>query len=268
MLAKIIITLALLLSLGFSINLVSPQISNAQNNDFIDVGKIGPGQTISLLIDPKVIEGGIHGIGGQYDQAVAFNLPKGWSTTDSKLYQNPLQVTITTDPNSPPGNYTIPIKIIDENDGEKLGNIILNVKVQITWDVMDFEVTPSSINTGPGQPARFALKITNKGSTSDVFQVSTSGPKRWQFTKPVFIPAQSSKTIYYEIVSNEEETYQSTIKVVSLASNNIADEENVTLSVHSDLFGDYKATNHGVVVFPIFEAPVYSFAGLLSNLFG
>ena len=133
---------------------------------------------------------------------------------------------------------------------------------------MDFDVSPSHQVVGPGQPARFAIKIFNKASTSDVFQVSAEGARRWEFKKPVFVPAKSSKTIYYEIVGGEEENYAATVKVVSLASNKIADEKNVTMSVESNLFGDYRATNNGVVVFPIFELSIYAIAGLISNFFG
>ncbi|MFN7991127.1 MAG: hypothetical protein U0R44_03125 [Candidatus Micrarchaeia archaeon] len=266
MLKRTILAAILLVTLSSAINLVSPGVS-IKNGDVIDLGTIGPGQTVSILIDPKVSSGGIHGIGGRYDQAVAEDLPRGWASSESKLYQDPLQLTITADPDSPEGNYTVRVKVIDENDGEKLGNITFDVKVRITYDVMDFDVSPKYLNVGPGQPARFAITITNKGSTSDVFSVSADGPKRWMFRKPVFVPAQSSKTIYYEIVATEEETYKATVRVVSLASRNIGDEQNVTLFVGSDVFGDYRSTNNGVLVFPIFEAPIYSLAGLISNLF-
>ncbi len=267
MLRRLLIALVLTLPLCFSISLVEPAIRDVQGGDSIDVGTIGPGQTVSILIDPKVTSGGIHGEGGLYDMAVVEELPRGWSGENSKLYQNPLMVTITADPDAPEGNYTTRVTVIDEGNGEQLGNVTFYVKVRITWDVMDFSVNPTYRTVGPGQPARFAIKITNKGSTSDVFQVSALGAKRWEFVKPVFVPAQSSKTIYYEIVGTEEETYKTTVNVVSLASKNIADSENVTLFVRSDLLGDYKATNSGAIVFPIFEAPIYAMAGLLSNLF-
>ncbi len=275
MLGRTIIALALLFSLSFAIDLVSPEAKGVKTGDVIDLGTIGPGQTVSMLINPEATIGGIHGEGGFYDQAMAEDLPRGWTTKESKLYQNPLQVTITADPNAPEGDYSFLMKAIDENNGEGLGNVTFIVKVHITYDVMDFDVTPAYLNTGPGQPARFSIKITNKGSTSDVFQVSATGAKQWEFVRPVFVPAQSTKTIPYEIVANEEETYKTTIKVVSKASPIIADEKNVTLFVKSDLLGDYKATNNGVMVFPTFEAPVYALAGLISsvvelvsNLFG
>jgi hypothetical protein len=265
---KLFAILIVLLSVSFALTLQSPAMKDVENGDVIDLGIIGPGQTVEILIDPKVTIGGIHGEGGFYDMAVADELPRGWTGKESKLYQNPLQVTITADPNAPEGNYTMLVKVLDENDGEKLGNITLIVKVKVTWDVMDFDVSPTYKSVGPGQPARFGLTIVNKGSTSDAFEISSTGSKRWEFKKHVLVPAQTSKTIYYEIVSEEEETIKADLKVVSLASSNIAEEKTVTLTVKSDLLGDYKATNNGVMIFPIFEAPVYALAGLLSNLFG
>jgi hypothetical protein len=274
MLGRTIIALILSLSLSFAIDLVSPEAKAVNTGDVIDLGTIGPGQTVSILIDPRVTVGGIHGAGGTYDQAVAEDMPRGWTMKESKLYQDPLQVTITADPNALEGDYSVLVKVIDEGEGrtpgttgEELGNVTFIVKVQITYDVMDFEVTPSYLNVGPGQPARFAIKITNKGSTGDAFEVSATGAKQWEFRRAVFVPAQTTKTIPYEIVASEEETYRSTINVVSKASPIIADEKNVTLFVRSDLIGDYKATNNGVMVFPIFEAQVYALAGLISNLF-
>ncbi len=268
MFAKASVAFLLLFSLVFSINIVSPVSQNVKEGDIIDLGVIGPGQTVSILIDPIVKTGGIYGIGGTYDMAVAHDLPRGWDAESSKLYQNPLQITITADPDAPEGNYSTKVTVIDEYDGEKLGNVTFTVNVRITWDVMDFDVSPTYRRVGPGQPARFSITVVNKGSTSDVFEVSATGPKKWEFKRPVFVPAKSSRTVSYEIVGNEEETYRVTLNVVSLASRNIANEKNVTMFVHSDLFGDYRATNNGVIVFPIFETPIYALAGLISNLFG
>jgi hypothetical protein len=266
MIGRPLLALMLVLSFSFAIDLVSPSVRDLQAGDSIDLGTMGPGQTVYIQIDPIVETGGLHGIGGQYDQAVADDLPRGWKSESSKLYQNPLQVTITADPDAPEGNYTTRVTVVDENNGELLGNVSFLVKVRITWDVMDFDVSPTYQVVGPGQPARFKIKATNKASTGDVFQISTIGSKRWDFVKPVFVPAQSSKTIYYEIVGEEEETYRSTVEIVSLASGNIADERNITLIVQSNLLGDYRATNNGVVIFPVFETPIYSLAGLIVTI--
>lgn len=264
---RIPVFLLLLLSASFAVTLIEPSAREVANGDTIDLGTIGPGQTVNILFNRKVTSGGIHGIGGLYDQAVVYDLPRGWNAADSKLYQDPLQVTISAAPDAPEGEYSAKLKVIDENGGEGLGDVVLNIKVNVTYDVMDFDVSPSYMSVGPGQPARFAITITNKGSTSDVFQVSSMGAKRWEFKKPVFVPAHGMKTIYYDIVPMEEETYKASIDIVSLASNRIADQKNVTLFVKSDLLGDYKATNNGVLLFPIYESITYAIAGLISNLY-
>jgi hypothetical protein len=262
----LVAALILLSSAAFAIGLVSPAVGDVKDGDTIDLGTIGPGQTISVLIDPLVTSGGIHGLGGQYDIATVEDLPRGWAMQESKRYQKPLQVTITADPDAAEGDYMATIKAVDEFNGEQLGNVSFAVKIHITYDVMGFDVAPSRTTVGPGQPARFSIIITNKGATGDAFDVSATGAKRWEFRKQVFVPAMSSKTILYEIVGDEEMTYTTPIRVMSLASSKISGEKNVTMEIKSDLFGDYRATNNGVVVFPIFESLMYSLAGLLSNL--
>ena len=260
-------SLLVLVSLSFAIQLTAPFVAEVEDGDIIDLGTIGPGQTVSIEINPIVKTGGIHGIGGQYDMAVAEDLPRGWTSKKSKLYGNPLQVTITADPDAPEGDYSAKVTVIDEFNGEELGNVTFTAKIRITWDVMDFEVEPNSITVAPSQPAKFGITITNKGSTGDVFEVSAPGPQRWEYRKHVFVPAKSSRTIYYPIVGEEEESYFTRISIVSLASSNINAEEDVALTIKPGLISDYKATNNGLMMFPIFEAPIYSLAGLLSNLF-
>ncbi len=265
---QVLFALILVAAVSFSLNLLYPQVNDIRTGQIVDLGSIGPGETVLIQIDPIVTSGGIYGTGGQYDYAIASDLSPGWTAANSKLYQSQLQVTVTAPPDAPPGDYSAKITVVDERNGEQLGNVTFIAKVRITWDVMDFDVSPNSIKAGPGQPATFTIKITNKGSTSDVFHVSLIGPRKWQFTKDVFVPAQSTKEFHYEIAGTEDGTYPSTLNVVSLASKHIAAQKNVTLTVKSDLLGDFKATNHGTIVFPIFESVAYSFAGLISNLFG
>ncbi len=264
---KIAATMLFLLGCSFCITIVSPMEMEVHEGDIIDMGTIGPGQTIAVMIEPQVTEGGIFGAGGYYDMAQATKLPEGWTSEKSKLYGNPLQVTITADPDAPEGDYSARVTVIDEMNGEELGNVTFTVWVHITWDVLDIEVSPTYLTVGPGQPARFEITAHNKGSASDAFEISATGAKKWEFKKAVFVPAQSSKTIYYDIVGYEEEAYNTRIRVVSLASDNIQEEQDVTLFIKPDLLGDYKATNHGTMVFPIFQAAIYSLAGLLSNFY-
>ncbi|MEK6982464.1 MAG: hypothetical protein AABX38_06025 [Candidatus Micrarchaeota archaeon] len=257
----------LLFSVSFAIELIQPIKAQLKGAETIDLGKIGPGQTIFVSIEPKVITGGKFDKGGQYDQAVVTALPPNWKAKNSKIYGNPLQVEITADENAKEGVYSAEITTIDQNYGEQLNNVSFKVRVQITKDVLETSITPTEITVGPDQPARYVITITNKGSAADVFEVSSEGIKRWEYKKPVYVAAQSTKTVFYEITNREEESYKVTLKVKSKASSLIQKDTNITLNVRTDILADYKATNNGVLIFPFFENIVYSFAGLLSNLF-
>jgi len=250
------------------VQMVAPFQQTVNTGDEIYIGAIGPGQTLEVRINPIVTEGGIYGAGGSYDFADVTSKPALWSSTGSTQYQDPLQVKITADKDAPEGTYRANITVSDENNGEELGNVTFTVRMNITWDVLDVSVTPSSIMTGPGQPARFTITVQNKGSASDAFTVSSNGTKKWSFEKPIYVPAKSSRAIVYEMTGFEEEFYKPTIRVVSDSSPNIFKEKNVTMTVQSGLIGDYKSTSNGVMIFPVYEAPVYSLAGIIGAILG
>jgi len=261
--------LAILVFVSFSwaIEVIEPIIiKDVSDGQTIGLGEIGPGQTIPVSIHPKVYAGGKFGSGGRYDFARVVQLPFGWKAEDSKIYGDPLQVKITADKNSPEGEYETKITVYDEGNGELLENITFTAKIKIIHDVLDVSVSPYSITVGPGQPARYSILITNKGTASDVFNVYTSGVPRWVFEKPVLVPAMSSKTVIYEITESEEERYFPEITVESTSSSLIKQKEEVIFTVQPNLLSDFKSTNHGILVFPVFEAPAYAFAGLISNL--
>ena len=264
---KILFLILFMISASFAINLIEPVKTDVKNGDTIDLGEIGPGQTIAIRMDPKITEGGKYNEGGEYDIAIPKDLPKGWDGEQSKLYEKPLHVAITAAKDAPEGIYTAKITMHDTNE-DKLEDITITVRIKITWDVLETSVSPAEITVGPGQPARYTVSITNKGTASDVFVVTSSGLKRWQYKKEVYVPAKTTrKDVIYEIVENEEETYEPTITIVSKASDIIKDEQKVRFQVNTNLINDYKATNHGVMILPIFESIIYSFMGLVSNLF-
>lgn len=263
---KAILALLAVMGILFSIQMIEPALTEISEGETIDIGTMGPGQTIELQIFPKVYEGGINGIGGNYDLAYATNLPSGWSTKQSKLYGNPLQVTITADPYTEEGSYTIPVIVEDEGDGEKLGKVKFYVRIQISEDVMDFSTSPKSRKAGIGQPAQFQITINNKGDAGDTFRVSATGVPKWEFTKMVYVPPKGSKTVIYEVAGFEEETYSSMITVQSSTAPRVGGSEPISLEVYPDLLSDYKAVNNGALLFPVIEAPVYALVGLLSNL--
>ncbi len=258
----------LLFGLLTAIHVIEPVDIEVNEDDAVYIGEMGPGQTISILIEEEAETGGRYGIGGIYDLAYFDKLPEGWFGIKSDLHDHPLHVALTADSEAEEGSYLARILVQDENNADGLGNASFWVKVDITHDVMDADVEPAVIKTGPGQPARFEITIKNKASTGDTFEISSLGAKRWEFQRVVFVPPESSKKIYYEIVGDEEETYRAQISIKSSASPTIIHEEkNITVDIRSDLIGDMKATNNGVILFPIFESLIYSFLGLISNIF-
>ncbi|MBD3389380.1 hypothetical protein GF415_00280, partial [Candidatus Micrarchaeota archaeon] len=153
---------ALIGSLVFPIQMVEPLLTEVSPDETIELGTMGPGQTVELQLHPKVYEGGVHGIGGNFDRAYATDLPAGWASKPSKLYGDPLQVTITADPYTEEGIYTIPIIVEDEGNGEELGLVRFYVRVKISEEVMDFSVSPLRKSAGIGQPARFDVTVNNR----------------------------------------------------------------------------------------------------------
>ncbi len=261
-----IIAILFLISVSFAVMISEPVSIDVKTGDLIEAGEIGPGQTVLITIEPHVSEGGKFGQGGDYDLAIPMDLPNGWEGKQSKLYGRPLQVFITAAKDAPQGEYLANITVQDTND-DRIDEITFAVKTKITWDVLDIDVTPSEVSVGPGQPARYEISITNKGTASDVFDVSSSGLKKWQYKRSVHVAPKSTKTVTYELVENDEESYNPTIIVSSNASSLIKKEKTVSFNVNTNLVSDYKATNHGVIIMPIFESLVYSFIGFISNLF-
>ncbi|HNT60984.1 MAG TPA: hypothetical protein PKJ97_03340 [Candidatus Bilamarchaeaceae archaeon] len=249
----------------FSAQMLDPLVREVHNGDIIQVGTMGPGQTLPITFHNEVYSGGIHGIGGNYDLAAVGPVPPGWSSSNSQLYGRPLQVTVTSSPSAREGTYQVPIMILDEGDGEKLGNITFVAEVEISNDVMDMSVEPPERRVGLGQPAVFEVLIRNKGAAGDLFIVSAEGVPKWSFRKTVYVPGGGSKKILYEVVGFEEEQYHATILVQSANAPIVREEARITITAVPDVLSDYKATMSGALLFPIFELPIYSLAGLLSN---
>ncbi|MFA6214379.1 MAG: hypothetical protein WC717_03825 [Candidatus Micrarchaeia archaeon] len=255
-----------LLSCAFAVGVLAPISAQVEHGSSITIGNVGPGQTFSIVVGPKVSTGGAYGTGGAYDQLSASYLPQGWESVPSKLYATPLQIDITVPKDAPDGDYEVGLKLWDEAGELGLGaDVEFSAKVTVTHDVMDMTVAPTSISTGAGQPAIYAITIANKGMANDVFVVGSTGVRTWEFRRSVYIPSQTTKTLNYELVGDEEADYDVTIWARSSSSDRIGAEVPVELRVNTDLLSDLKALNKGVLLFPSAEAPLYFIVGLLSN---
>ncbi|MBM3229159.1 hypothetical protein FJZ26_01900 [Candidatus Parvarchaeota archaeon] len=258
-------------SLSFALNMLSPKQTELKDGQIIDAGAIGPGQTMEVLISPKVFTGGTLEIGGHYDFVTVEKLPEGWVFKNSNPTEDPMQVKFSVAPDAPEGTYIISLKVSDEGadvgKGQGLPEINFKIKVRVTYDVLTVDFDPLEQTTSAGQPARYKITLHNLATTSDTFEVSSSGVSTWNFRVPVYVAAGSSREVTYEVVGLDESSYSLKLNVRSLSSDLISQSQDVKLTVKSNLVSDMLATNHGVLIFPIFLQPLYSLAGLLSNLF-
>lgn len=262
---KNIVLILMVLSITFAVQMLEPVSKDLESGEEIFLGTIGPGQTLELSIDPWIYDSSGEYI-AHYDLATAVELPEGWKSQQSKLYGDPLHMTITAPSDEAEGSYQIGIGVLDEDQAEEVEDLVFIGVVKVEYDIMDIDVQPQTITTGANQPAKFYITIMNKGSASDVFEVGSENIPKWSFKKYIYIPPMSSKTIVYEIVETEEETFNPIVNVVSTSSGIIKEKKNLTLEVHTDLMNDYKAVNHGTPIFPILEEVIFAFMGLLSNL--
>ncbi|MFA5105992.1 MAG: hypothetical protein WC506_03465 [Candidatus Micrarchaeia archaeon] len=262
-----VLVLALLAGIAYPLKMIAPQAIELSQGATIDAGTIGPGQTMAVSVDPRVSTGGKFGIGGVYDQLEFYSAPEGWGAKSSKITSNPLQAEFTVAPDAQEGEYTLYAHALDEGQGEGLPTIGFKVKVHVTRDVLSVGMSPKSQTVSAGQPARFEITINNKADTNDVYTITSQGVRGWEFKRDIFVPAMSSKTVEYEVVGYDESEYDINITAVSTSSPLISQSENLKFTVHSNLLSDLKATNNGVMIFPVMLSPLYSLAGLLANLY-
>ncbi len=263
--------LALAFFAGFAyastLSVLRPVYVAASDGDELNLGAVGPGQTVSIEADALVTTGGKFGLGGRWDRLDIVRVPEGWSADNSLLYEQPLKARIKVARDAPDGEYEVLARAVDLEGGENLGEVNLRLKVNVTRDVFAMKVAPAKRETGATQPASYSVTVENNGVASDAFEISASGLPAWNFKKTVFVPYGQSRTVPYEVASGEEGEYDVKIMVKSVSSDLLSGEQKVRLSVSTSLWSDYKATGNGLLLFPIFEQAAYSVMGLLANLF-
>lgn len=251
---------------AYDVMVYEPVAKAVGNGGTVELGTVGPGQSVSLVVEPNVREGGTHGVGGRWDQVVFTSLPDGWKGEPSLVYGNPMKAIVKVAPDAGDGEYRIGVKVIDEPPGEGLGDVEFDAVVRVSREVLKTEVWPTQASAGAGQPAGYYVKIKNEGVASDVFKISSEGVPLWHYEKTVFVPRNSERVIKYEIVGEEENEYSAKIIVESVSSARMREETAVSMSVNSNLFSDYLAAGHGLLIFPVIEQPVYGLLGFIANL--
>lgn len=254
------------------IEVVDPVNRVVENGTVIELGAVGPGQTLELkfsrdsgalsVVNPQT------GKNALWDKAEAINLPEGWVTRDSLLYENPLTVFVTVSPSAREEDYLFSVKFTDEYEG--LAPQIIRFKVRPTTEVVDVTLENPTLTTGVGQPAVYTFNIKSKSSASDTFTIRSSGlPYDWTFTKTILLPHNQEKKIVYEVVGNIQKDVSFSFDITSLSSANIKRNVNARVITVTSLLQDAKATSLGLPLFPSIEQNIYALIGFVTNfLFG
>lgn len=262
--------LAMLSLVGMSaasyISIVEPYNATLYNNGTIYLGKVGPGQPFYITaISDAVNKSGVTIVRG-WNQMYAAGLPSGWVITNSSTYSKYLSVKITPYANASNGTYNFTIIAKNFGNYSKLGNVSFTAYVDVTPNVFTLNVSPSEINTGPGQPSEVSVLINNTGVSDAPFYISVEGLPASTQKQEVIALHKTSRIFSYPIYENEPGRYTATIYVSSVASPLIHKEANVTLLVQASLRNDYMAIGSGTVAFPIIYEPAYAVMYLIGLL--
>ena len=256
---------------AINVEMKEPIVKSISDGETVELGTIGPGQTLALTV--KGTEIGKGGLQANWGVLGVLEVPPGWQGFDSDVYAKNMKATIKADPNAPDGVYVVKLILTEcENKTatcefqQGLGQITFYGKIKISRDVMKTAVPQVDVTTGVGQPARYPVKIENKGAANDIFEISVEGVPAWEFKKRVYVAAGETLNTFYEIVPNEEKEYKPTIIIKSISSDSLMHKYDVHLISKSDVIGDIRATKNGVLLFPSTLEPLYSLMGILGYL--
>ncbi|NUN11579.1 hypothetical protein HUU53_02945 [Candidatus Micrarchaeota archaeon] len=263
----LVLLLASFLASAASVKILSPtQQTLSSLGETIDLGVIGPGQTIEVVADRTSGVKAVTSASGEgialWDSLTAVDLPDGWSSKPSKLYEQPLRAFITASKNAPDGVYEVSLRLLDEYEGAN--QFVFKAKITISRKVLETSLFQEKIVSGTGQPAVYYIRIANKGSASDAFDISLQGlPQSWSYSKKVFVPFKSETIVPYELIATDTGEYKFNFNVVSYSSEDIRSVENAELKAESSLIQDLRAVSRGALLFPNAEQVIYSALGFL-----
>lgn len=243
---------------------VSSQLSNGSS---LYLGKVGPGESFYVLASATTANqtGTVINIG--WDTLEAENLPSGWSSEPSPLYENPMKMKITVAPNAANGTYTVALKAVNVGNYSRLGNLTINAYINVTPDVFTSNVTPTRLVAGVGQPVNLYLWINNTGASDDPFLINAYGLPAWNSPVKV-IAAHSTKNYYlYPIFMNEPGVYHFNLTINATTSPLIRKSYPIELVTQASVINDYGATGQGVPLSPIIYEPAYALMLLAKGVY-
>ncbi len=256
--------LSLLLITSFfaaTVEIIKPLGTHVEDNGTIYIGKIGPGQPVAIDI-LKRVEGYSKKGYGNYDRAFVTEIPEGWMSKDSKLFDNPMEVVVTAPENASEGNYSFKISLYDWEHIEALPNFTINAIVSVTEDIFSADVPKSVYVVGPKQPARVRVFVFNKGNIGSVFIVKMKLPDKEE-VKEVFVPAGHSAHIIFETEFEDENVYDGYIEVEPEYCPRLKKLYPLHFTVVGSFLGDLQASGRGILLLFVPFQPIYDLAYLV-----
>jgi hypothetical protein len=237
------------------------------DNGNIDLGKVGPGESFYILASATTSNqsGAMVNIG--WDTLKAMDLPNGWATQASPLYENPMKMKVTVAPFATPGNYKMIIRAVNVGNYSKLGNLTFSAYINVSTDVFISSVTPQIVDAGLGEPINLKVVINNTGASDDPFMINAYGLPAWNSPVEVIASHSTNNTYAYPVFVNEPGIYNLTVTINSTTSPLIHQTYPVILLAKASVLNDYRATGQGVVLSPIIYEPSYAFMLLLSDIY-
>ena len=253
---------------GTYLNVVGPISQTLYNNGSVYLGRVAPGESFYILANSSTVNATGYYINIGWDRLTAVNLPAGWASQSSPLYENPMKMKVTVPSNASDGNYTLVIRAVNVQNYSRLGNLTFNATIMVTPDVFSLQVNPQVIHSVIEAPEVLNVTINNTGISDDPFIISAQGLPAWNVSDQV-ISLHSRKTSFaYPIFIDEPGAYTFNITVASSTSALVSKSYRITSYVSESLPYDYRSIGHGAVLSPVILEPVYAFMSLLSYIYG
>lgn len=237
-------------------------------NDVIDLGVVGPGQKIEIVVERA---SGEDARGITYKKEALWDklfvasefLPLGWVQEDAKWYETPMRAFVTVAKDAVDGEYFFVIRAFDEYEG--VAPLEVRCRVTVSRELLEAELLEKTISVGVDQPALYFLRLKNKSSASDAFQVTVVGlPSTVSVEKKVFLRHNSEEIIPIELMEGERGEYSLLFLAKSLSSDSINAGDSGLIIVFSSLLNDMKAVGNGILLFPSVEQAIHALLGLMA----
>ncbi|NYZ78433.1 hypothetical protein H0N96_03460 [Candidatus Micrarchaeota archaeon] len=248
-----------------------PVSQTADATAIVDLGVVGPGQKLEVVATRA---SGEKAKNIAYEKEAAWDrifvipeeLPSGWSSEDSKWYEEQMHAFVTVAKDAEDGIYFFKIRAFDEYEG--VSALEVSFKVTVSRDLLEAQLVEKTVSVGVEQPALFYLRLKNKSSASDAFEIKVSGPPSigTGVTRKVYLRHNSEDVIPIELFEGERGEYATLFEVKSLSSDAINAKDSATVLVFTSILHDMQAVSHGVLLFPTAEQLIYALLGLIAKL--